>query len=417
MSFWHKLLGRKSADAGGLPDILDRILGGWIRSKSGANVNLDTALQVGAVFACVRVLAEGVAQVPFKLMQESKSAVSVYPQVLSATDHPLYDILHRQPNDWQTSFEFRETMIMHASLTGAAFVFKNLVKLGNRPATIAELILLDPGRVTVVQHPDWSRTYKVQGSSGEVKEFSQDFIWHFRGPSWNGIDGLNILKLARDAIGLSISTEETHSALHKNGVQISGVYSVEGTLDETQHKKMSKWLREEHAGADNASRLMLLDRAAKFTAQKMSGVDAEHLATRNHQVQEICRFFRVLPLMIGFSDKTQTFASAEQMFLAHVVHTLMPWYERLQQSTDINLLTRAERRQGFFAKLLEAGLLRGAMKDTAEYLYRLTLGGIMVRNEARNKLDLNPLPGLDEPLTPTNMTNDPSGAPAQTSGA
>ena len=115
---------------------------------------------------------------------------------------------------------------------------------------------------------------------------------------------------------------------------------------------------------------------------------------------------------LGYSDKTATYASAEQMFLAHVVHTLMPWYERIQQSAEVNLMSRAERRDGYYIKLVEAALLRGAMKDTAEYLYRLTTGGIMERNAARAKLDMNPIAGLDEPLTPTNMTNDPSGAPA-----
>jgi HK97 family phage portal protein len=121
---------------------------------------------------------------------------------------------------------------------------------------------------------------------------------------------------------------------------------------------------------------------------------------------------RVMPIMVGYSDKTATFASAEAMFLAHVVHTLMPWYRRIQQSADVNLLTKADRRAGYYTKLDEAGLMRGDMKATAEYLARLTLGGIIERNEAREKLDLNPLAGLDEPLTPTNMTNDPSGAPA-----
>jgi phage portal protein BeeE len=105
------------------------------------------------------------------------------------------------------------------------------------------------------------------------------------------------------------------------------------------------------------------------------------------------------------------------MFLAHVVHTLMPWYERIQQSADVNLLSKADRQAGYYTKLVEAGLLRGAMKDTAEYLARLTMGGIMERNEARGKLDLNPIEGLDEPLTPTNMTTDPTGAPAPTAGA
>ncbi len=411
MKLWDRITGRKAADiaSGGLPDILARILGG-ARSKSGASVNLDTAMRVSAVFACARVISEGIAQVPFKVKRESRSDVSRHPQKQDAIDHPLFDLLHRQPNGWQTSYEFRETMALHALLAKGAYAFKNTVALGGREPQVVELILLDPGRVTAVQNADWSMTYKVRGKSGDVKEFPQEAIWHLRGPSWDGFEGLDVLKIAREAVGLAISTEESHAALHAKGVRPSGTYSVDGTLSPEQYKALKEWITKETAGAENAGGVMLLDRGAKWVSQAMTGIDSQHLETRRYQVEEVCRYFRVLPLMIGHSDKTQTFASAEQLFLAHIVHCLMPWYERIQQSAEVNLLTKAERAAGYYIKLSEAGLMRGAMKDTAEYLYRLTMAGIMERNEARGKLELNPLEGLDEPLTPVNMTIDPAGS-------
>ena len=402
--------GRKDAGGYDLTDILSRILNQSRKSKSGALVNQDTALQVGTVFACVRAIAEGVAQVPFRVMRETASSVSVHSQRLPAADHPLYELLHRRPNDWQTSFEFRETMMLHLALTGSAFAFINRVR-----GQVAELILLEPARVTVVQNADWSLTYKVASSkTGEIKEFPAASIWHLRGPSWNGATGLEVMRLAREAIGLSLSTEESHASLHERGVRPSGVYSVDGTLSPEQYKNLKKWIDDNSAGASNAGNVMLLDRNAKFLPMQVTGVDAQHLETRRYQVEEVCRFFRVLPIMVGYSDKAATYASAEQMFLAHVVHTLMPWYERIQQSAEVNLLSKQERAAGYYIKLSEAGLLRGAMKDTAEYLYRLTMGGIMERNEVRAKLDLNPIDGLDEPLTPMNMTTDPNGAGDQT---
>lgn len=398
--------GRKSAGEFDLPDILARILNQTRKSKSGALVSQDTALQVGTVFACIRAISEGVAQVPFRVMRESKSDVSVHPQRLPATDHPLYDVLHRRPNDWQTSYEFRETMMLHLALTGSAFAYINRVR-----GQVAELILLEPARVTVEQNADWTLSYKVSSSkTGEVKPFPAEAIWHLRGPSWNGATGLDVMRLAREAIGLSLATEESHSSLHERGVRPSGVYSVDGTLTKEQHQSLKKWIEENNAGAKNANSVLLLDRNAKFQTTTVTGVDAQHLETRRYQVEEVCRFFRVMPIMVGYSDKAATYASAEQMFLAHVVHTLMPWYERIQQSAEVNLLTRQERNAGYYIKLSEAGLLRGAMKDTADYLYRLTMGGIMDRNQARAKLDLNPVAGLDEPLTPVNMTTDPNGA-------
>jgi HK97 family phage portal protein len=419
MNFWSRITGRKSAQSGdGLTDVLRAILRGGVRSKSGALVNRDAAFRVSVVFSCVRALSEGVAQVPFKVMRETESAVSVYPERRAASDHPLYDLLHRAPNGFQTSFEFRETMMLHALLARhGAFVFKNVIDVGTRGPRVAELILLNPDLVTPIQNEDWSITYRVQSKSGATRDFPQESIWHLRGPSWNGFSGLDVLNMAREAIGLAIATEDSHSALHAKGIRPSGIYSVDGNLTKEQHAQLKKWIDDENAGAENAGTTMLLDRNAKFLPMSLNGVDAQHLETRRYQIEEICRFFRVMPIMAGYSDKASTYASAEQMFLAHVVHTLMPWYERIQQSAEVNLLSPADRQAGYYIKLVEAGLLRGAMKDTAEYLYRLTMGGTMARNEARGKLDLNPLAGLDEPLTPTNMTIDPAGAPASGAAA
>ena len=140
-------------------------------------------------------------------------------------------------------------------------------------------------------------------------------------------------------------------------------------------------------------------------------MDIQHLETRNHQVAEVCRFFRVNPIMIGYSDKAVTYASAEQQFLSHLVHTLMPWYSRIEQSANAWLLTAVDRRAGYYTKFTERGLLRGAMKDEAEYLSRLVERGVLTRNEARELMDRNPIDGLDEPLTPSTSPAAPPAAP------
>jgi len=146
------------------------------------------------------------------------------------------------------------------------------------------------------------------------------------------------------------------------------------------------------AGSQNAGKPMILDRAAKWISTSMTGVDAQHLETRKHQIEEICRFFRVMPIMVGYSDKAATYASAEQMFLAHVVHTLSPWYQRLEQSIDANLLTEKDRAAGYYANFVEEGLLRGSIETTANMLDKYVNGGLMTPNEGRAKLDMNPDP-------------------------
>lgn len=401
---------RKSGDGYGVfAELMQRAMS----SKAGVSITREKAFRVSVLFAAGRVLANGVAQVPFKVMRKMTSSVSRHPERNDADEHPLFDVLHRQPNGWQTSFEFREQMMFHAMFAQrGAFAFKNLVDVGRDGPHVAELILLNPDRVEPVQNPDWSITYKVRGRDGNVEPMPQSAIWHVRGPSWDGFSGMDVLNLAREALGLAIATEETHAKFHKNGIKASGVYSVTSKLTDKQQKDIVKWLKEQ-AADENSGTPLVVDSGATWTSQQPhSGVDAQHLETRRNQIEEICRFLGLMPIMVGHSDKTATFASAEAFFLAHLVHALMPWYERIQQSADVHLLTKAERRAGYYTKLVEAGLMRGDMKATAEYLARLTLGGIMERNEARAKLDLNPLAGLDEPLTPTNMTTDPTGAPA-----
>jgi len=312
-----------------------------------------------------------------------------------------------QPNEWTTSYEFRETMLIHAAL-GNAYAFKNVIRGGK----VAELILLNPGRVEKCQRDDYSIFYKVTGKSGAIQEFPSEAIWHVRGPSWDGVMGMDVLNLAREALGLAIATEETHSKLHSRGVRPSGTYSVEGTLDATQYAALKLWIEKEFAGAENSGAPMILDRGAKWLTQSMTGLDAEHLETRNFQIQEVCRFFDVMPIMVGHSDKSATFASAEQFFLAHVVHTLSPWYARIEQSADMNLLSKRDRDSGLYFKFVSAGLMRGAAKDRSEYFAKaLGSGGSpawMTPDEVRALEELNPMGGAAANLpAPSNIPKGP----------
>ncbi len=385
-------------------DLFRQLMGGRA-TATGKTVNVKTALEVTTVLACVRVIGEGIAQVPLKLLQESADGKSRLP----AKGHPLYDLLGCRPNAWQTSFEFRETLAMHVVLAGDFFAFKNIVF-----GKLKELIPFEPGTVKVIREPDLTLSYEVTAPNGSRQVFPAETIWHVRGPSWNTWMGLKVVELAREAIALAMATEEKHARMHRNGVSSSGVYSVEGTLNKDQHQALKEWINKEMSGIENVGNATILDRNAKWINTSYNGVDSQHLETRRYQVEEICRAFRVNPIMVGYSDKAATYASAEQMFLAHVVHTLSPWYERLEQSINANLLTPKDRADGYYAKFIEEGLLRGDSKSTAEFLTKLTTNGIMTRNEARGKLDLNPLDGLDEPLTPANMNTGAQPEPATT---
>jgi HK97 family phage portal protein len=365
------------------------------KSKAGPSVNLKQAFRVSAALACMRVRAQGVAQVPFKLLQEYDDKSLTRRKV--AREHPVYDVISAKPNAWQTAFEFRETLEMHECM-GNAYVFKNMYR-----GKAAELILLDPAKVKAEQKADWSRVYKVYGDDGNWVEVDSSLIWHLRGPSWDGFLGMDTLQVAKEALGLSIALEESHASLHSNGLRPSGVYSVEGTLKKEQYDDLTAWLKRQ--AASGVGTPLILDRSAKWLSQEMSGVDSQHVETRDKQIEEVARHFGVLPIMIGHSgDKSSTYASAEAMFAAHKVHTLAPLYRRIEESADVNLLTDGERKQGYYFKFVSNGLMQANAKDRAEYLAKaLGSGGSpawMTQDEARDVEDMDPMGGEAAKLPP-----------------
>jgi HK97 family phage portal protein len=398
VSWFTRLIGTDRKSINSSLELFREIYGGRL-SSSGKTINLQTALQVATVFACARVIAEGIAQVPLKLFESSSDGKTRAP----ADKHPLYWLLYRKPNSFQTSFEYRETVGLHLSVMFRHYSFIN--RVGGR---IVELVPIEPHRVRVQADDAFELTYFVKGKSGAEQEFPADSIWHLRGPSWNGWEGLDSLYLARDILGLTIALEESQARFHANGAQVSGTYSVEGKLTDDQYKQLRGWLDKEHVTSRNTGTPMILDRGAKWLAQQMSGVDAQHLESRRYQCEEVCRNMRVMPIMIGYSDKATTYASSEQMFLSHVIHTLSPWYERISQSIDVNLIGDKDAKAGISAKFLAGALLKGSLRDTAVYLKTLVAdAGVLMRNEAREYLDYNPVDGLDEPLIPPRATLEP----------
>lgn len=377
-------------------DILRDLLKGNA-SKSGANVNYQTALEVTTAIACARVIAEGLAQVPFKLFRERPGGGRDV-----ASNHNLYSILHVRPNEWQTSFEFREQMGLHLVFCGNFFAFKNIVN-----SNVVELLPFEPGTVTVKRDKDYTLTYEVRLVDGEIIKIPAINMWHVRGPSWNGWTGLDGVKLAREAIGLALATEEHGARLFSNGARVGGVLSTDGQLKEDQVKMIRESWEAVQGGNANAYKTAVLWGGLKWTPIAMQNDQAQLIEQRKFQVEEICRAFRVMPIMVGYSDKTATYASAEQMFLAHVVHTMGPWYARIEQSVDINLLSERDRENGYYSKFVVNGLLRGATKDRAEfYAKALGAGGSpawMVPNEVRELEDMNPIDGGDALPRVTNI--------------
>lgn len=352
------------------------------KSKAGTNVTAASALEVMAVLGCLRVISEDVAQTPLKMFRKRKDGGSDI-----ETGIALADLLDVGPNDWQTIFEFIENLVIQAALAGNFYGFKNMVR-----GRITEIIPLQPGSVSEKWSDAGVPSYLVTAANGESREFPASSVWHVRGPSWDTRTGMSAIRQARDAIGLSMATEDAHARLHANGAQPSGMYSVDASLDAKQYEQLSKWVFSQVSGV-NRSKPLILDRGAKWTPTAQTGMDSQHLETRNHQILEICRAFRVMPIMIGQADKAATYASAEQMFLAHIKYTLMPWYRRLETSINKNLLTREDRAAGIYAKFLPNALMRGTAKDRSEFYYKMWSMGTLSANEIREMEEQNPYDG------------------------
>lgn len=391
MKLLDRLFGRKAAEL--TYDQVANLIDGHFAGKiAGVNVTEKTALQVATVLACVRVIADGCATPRLHVFREKPDGTREL-----ATNIPEYRLLSRRPNEWQTSLEWRRQMTVHAALTGAALSIK--VRGDNR--RVRELIPVMPGRWDVRRVSRYELRYRCWDEFGQIGEFPPDEVFVLNGLQWDWVGSLSAVSLARSAIGLAMATEQSQAAMHENGLRPSGVYTVNRTLSEEQHTRLTRWIKEKSGGLSKVGDPLVLDSDAKWVSTAVSGADAQHVETRRMQVEEICRAYGVFPIMVGHSDKSATFASSEAFFGAHVKHTLAPWHRAWEQRYDEMLLDGAG---PLFAEHDVRYLLAGSMKDRAEYARTMVEMGIYSPNEIREEEGKDPREGGDEYLRPMNMT-------------
>lgn len=370
---------------------LDQLGGmmGWIGwgTASGQTVNAHTAIDTTAVFCAARVIAEGIGQMPQRLVK-----VTEVDNGLTRFDvqsgHWAHRLLAVKPNGWQTPFEFVEGMVFGAAIAGGALAIKNTVG-----REVRELLPVPVGAWSIEQLQDYSLRVRVDYADKTHGYFGLDQVFYLRGPSLDGFRGIPAVRAAREAIGLSRALEKQQSRLAGQGGKPSGVLSfAEKLTPETVTNLRKTW--QERFGPDGEGGIAVLDRDAKFHSMTMTNVDAQYIETRKLQIEEIARAFRVQPIMLMQADKAATFASAEQMFRTHVVHTLGPWVRRWEDACHRDILSH---QPDLRIDLDERNLLRGDFKDQAEYFTKaLGAGGTpawMTQDEVRADAGLPPLGG------------------------
>lgn len=375
---------------------VDQLAGmvGWFgyQTSSGEPVTSTRSVEVTAVMCAARVIAEGLAQVPIRVIRENYDDDG---QVRRKIDrqHWAHKLLAEKPNGWQTPFEFREYAVLSAVLDGAFLGIKNTFN-----GEVREIMPVPMGAWSVTQNPDYSLSYQVTYADRTHGVFSADQVFLLRGPSIDSYSGLSAVRAAREAIGLSVALEKQQAKLAGNGGKPPGIISFKEPLSpEAKEKLRSAW--QQKYGPNGDGGVAILDGDAKFAPMSMTSVDAQYLETRRHQIEEIARAFRVHPTMLMHSNATTTFASVEQHFRNHVIHTLGPWMRRFEDVCARDVL-RGE--ADLRVDLDERGLLRGDFADQAEY-YTKALGsggqpGWMTVDEVRAERDMNP---IDEDWTKT----------------
>jgi HK97 family phage portal protein len=359
---------------------------GWMGwgTASGQTITDATSVDVPAVFCAARVIAEGMAQVPVRIRRREMRAGRVYK--VDDEDHWAHRLLAVRPNEWQTSYEFREGMAFNAALGRGAIAIKVMAGDGR----VLELLPVPAGSWTVEQRPNWALRFRVDYADKTHGYFSREEVFYLRGPSINGFEALPAIRQAREAIGLSKALEAQQAKLAGNGGKPSGILAFKQSLrPETREKLRETW--QDRFGPNGQGGVAILDADATFQSMTMTSVDAQHIENRRFQIEEIARAFRIHPLMLMQADKTATFASAEQMFRTHVIHTLGPWFRRFEESAHRDILAYDAERS---CDLMERGLMRGDFTAEADYYTKaLGAGGTpawMTQNEVREERGMNP---------------------------
>lgn len=380
---WELLSGRRAPDMAGLGPSAHAP--SWPRATTaGKIVSVDTALEIATVWACVRLLSETIATLPLMLYRTDDTGGRTV-----AADHALYSLLHDEPNADLTAVEFWEGVVLSLCLPGNAYARKE--RMGRR---LVALTPLAADRVAVRRRDDGRREYVHSDRDGR-QVYDEDDIFHVRGFGSAGDVGLSPIAYARQSLGAAMAADEHAAALFANGVQPSGVLTIDQVLDADQRREVRENIVAPMAGSGNAGSLFVLEAGMKFQAISMTPEDAQFLQTRSFHVEEICRWFRVPPFMVGHTEKTTSWGTGlEQQMIGFLTFGLRPYLSRIEQAIKRSLIVPEERRR-LTPEFKVEGLLRADSKARADFYATMVQNGIMDRNEVRRLENLPPRPGAD----------------------
>ena len=355
-------------------------------STSGKTVTERSAMQMTAVYSCVRILAEAIAGLPLHLYTYKEDGGKE-----KAIGHPLYLLLHDEPNPEMSSFVFRETLMTHLLLWGNAYA--QIIRNGK--GEVVALYPLMPNRMTVDRDSSGQLFYSYQMNNSDAPTMKAGTVilkpsdvLHIPGLGFDGLVGYSPIAMAKNAIGLAIATEEYGAKFFANGATPGGLLEYPGTVKDPDRVRES-W-NKGFSGSQNAGKVAILEEGMKYTPISIAPEQAQFLETRKFQINEIARIFRVPPHMVGDLEKS-SFSNIEQQSLEFVKYTLDPWVVRWEQSLSRALFTPEEKKQYFFKFNVE-GPLRGDYQSRMNGYATARQNGWMSANDIRELENLDRIP-------------------------
>ena len=355
-------------------------------STSGKTVTERSAMQMTAVYSCVRILAEAIAGLPLHLYTYKEDGGKE-----KAIGHPLYLLLHDEPNPEMSSFVFRETLMTHLLLWGNAYA--QIIRNGK--GEVVALYPLMPNRMTVDRDSSGQLFYSYQMNNSDAPTMKAGTVilkpsdvLHIPGLGFDGLVGYSPIAMAKNAIGLAIATEEYGAKFFANGATPGGLLEYPGTVKDPDRVRES-W-NKGFSGSQNAGKVAILEEGMKYTPISIAPEQAQFLETRKFQINEIARIFRVPPHMVGDLEKS-SFSNIEQQSLEFVKYTLDPWVVRWEQSLSRALFTPEEKKK-YFVKFNVEGLLRGDYQSRMNGYATARQNGWMSANDIRELENLDRIP-------------------------
>jgi HK97 family phage portal protein len=361
------------------------------KDTSGESVSETSALGLSVYFNCIRVIAEDVAKLPLIVYRRLDRGKERSP------GHPLYRLLHDEPCPESTAFSFRETLTAHALGWGNGYA--EIQRDGSgRPVALWPI---DPSSVEVKRNDAEQIVYEVRDQYGQTTVLSPSSVLHVHGLGYSGLMGYSVARIGRTSLGSALAAQKHTAAFFGNGASPGGVLEHPGALSDKAMKHLRESWTARHGGADNAHKPAILEEGMKWHTVGIPPEDAQLLETRQWQVEDVCRWFRVPPHKIGHLLRAQGWSTLEQTNLDYLTDTLMPWLVRWEQEIQRKLIGITD--SGLFAEHLVDAILRADTQTRfAAYAVGVT-NGWLSRNEVRAIENLNPVDGLDEYFQPTTV--------------